>query len=159
WLSDAWGGARNLAGSAWRGVCAGGEFVDNPEGKKLLTHELIHVVQQQGPRSSAGNTIARSQIQLQEAPATPAAKIKRIIVDGDDNAIEKLTDDEMAAATPAQRAGMIRILTDLTWTNVSEERATVRLLKAGGQSAQVLAHLDSLGYRQKVIDSVDNAEL
>lgn len=117
-------------------------------GRQLLAHELTHVVQQDSTHNES--------VQRQTSDEPADEKIKRIIMDEDDDAIVMLTDDDLSASTAAQRAGMIRILTDLTWTSESEERATLRLLKAKGQHVEVLSYLDSLGYRQKVIDSVDN---
>lgn len=129
------------------------------KGSKLLAHELTHVIQQQKGYSLSNNSIGHSQVQLQEKTETSADKIIRIIADEDDNAIVALNKDELSATSASQRAGMIRILTDLTWTGESEESATLRLLEFRGEHEKVIHDLDSLGYRQKVIDSIDNADL
>jgi hypothetical protein len=120
-------------------------------GKRLLAHELTHVVQQEAANSEL--------LQRNDPNETPAQRISRVIADEDDDAIEVLTDEELAVSTPSQRAGMIRILTDLTWTSESKEHATLRLLRYRGQAQQVVFYLDALGYRQKVVDSVDDEVL
>ena len=45
------------------------------------------------------------------------------------------------------------------WTSYAEEEATLRILRHGGNHAEVVAALDTLGYRQQVLDSVDDAAL
>ncbi len=135
---------------------APGEYrPEEPEGQRLLAHELTHVAQHSGDR------IRRAPDEPPAAPADTADKIKRIVATAADKEIVKLTtsDSELNVSTPAQRAGMVRILTDLTWTNEEEERATVKLIKHGGQAAEVVILLDAIGYRQKVRDSVDNDAL
>jgi hypothetical protein len=118
-------------------------------GRHLLAHELTHVVQQD---KSSNNTIQRE-------PETPNEKISRLINDGDNKGIADLKDDELAVSTSAQRAGMIKILIDSYWMSENEERASVRILTYGGQSAQVLAFIGAINYTDKLLKSIGIEEL
>jgi hypothetical protein len=105
-----------------------------------------------GPREAVARSTA--------APtAPPGERVAAMLADGDGTAIRDISDEEIAAATTQQRAGLIRIVSDLTWTSYAEELATVRILRHGGANAEVTAALDVLGYRQQVLDSVDDAAL
>ena len=124
-----------------------------------------------GGRVSAPPTarVSARTLQAADAATTPAAtetsaqKIARIIADEDSRAILELATDPTAAdlntTTAAQRAGMVRILTNLTWTWKKEESATIWLIRWAGEQKQVISALDAIGYRQKVLDSVDDDAL
>jgi Domain of unknown function (DUF4157) len=105
--------------------------------------------------------------QVREAPSaaihradgeneTAAQRIARVIADEDAPAICSLTDDDLAATTAGQRAGMVLILTSLMWTGDSEESMTMRLIEHGGQSSAVLATLASIGLTADLVASIDD---
>lgn len=95
-------------------------------------------------------------VQRQEAAAeTPAQKIQRLIADNDNNGIVGLKDDELAASTAQQRAGMVRVLAEQSWTSENDERVMLLLICFNAQHVDVLTTLDALGYRQRLLDSVD----
>jgi hypothetical protein len=123
------------------------------EGQRLLGHELAHVLQQRGPTSAL---LARSPAASTEPPAE---LVSRMIAEEDYAAICAISDEEIAATTPLQRAGMIRVLTDLWWTSAQEEQAIIRLLGHDGQHAAVAEWLDALGYRGRVLDTFQGAQL
>jgi uncharacterized protein DUF4157 len=132
---------------------------DTPEGQRLLAHEVAHTAQQQDGAPAP---------QLQAEPQAPRAKdtsqvIASVITLADSRAIvaiaESATPDDtriLEDTTPTERAGMVKVLTDLNWTTVQEELATVALIRYRGRHVEVLRHLESLGYRQRLLDSVDN---
>ena len=82
-----------------------------------------------------------------------------MIAEVDSTAIQRITQEELAASTPSQRAGMVKVLTDLTWTDLAAEKALMRILRHGGESARVAQALDALGYRKRVLDAVDDEAL
>src|SRR5690606_15944020 len=88
-------------------------------------------------------------------------EIRRAIADADNGAIVAIAGDapKLALTTPSERAGMIRILSDLHWTRYPEEQATLRLLRHAGETDRVIRLLDAIGYRQRVLDSVDDEAL
>ena len=107
-----------------------------------------------GPGSPAGPQPAPA-----ASPSVSKDDIERVIAEEDLTAIRRLTDADLTVTTPQQRAGLIRILADLTWTARADEAVIVRLLRSGGKAAEVTRTLDALGYRQKVLDSVDDPGL
>jgi hypothetical protein len=115
-----------------------------------------------GSEPTATHVVARAAA----AKETPQARNARLIADEDGRGIialaERQTPDDVAAleaTTPGQRAGMIRVLTDMTWTGRRDEAATVELLCWRGAEADVARLLNAAGYRQKVLDSVDDEQL
>lgn len=113
-------------------------------GRHLLAHELTHVVQQGG-----------SGARVQRSPED----VQRIIADQDSRGVVSLPQADINAASPAQRAGMVRILTDLTWTREEDELATMRLIEANHGSNAVLQILDEVRYLDLVVESVDREDL
>jgi hypothetical protein len=110
--------------------------------------------------SLQSGTVATPLVQRDEATTdTPAARIQRLIADNDIGGIVALTEAELAAATVEQRVGMVRILADQTWTSENDERAMLRLIRRDGQHVKVLTTLDAIGYRQRLLDSVDTDAL
>ena len=102
---------------------------------------------------------ATASIPAAGAAGGAAEKIRAALASGDDNAVERLTDADLGASTAVERAGLIRILTDLTWTSAAEEQATMRILRHGGEHQAVIAQLDAIGYRQRLLDSIDDEGL
>jgi len=166
------------AASAWelgaRAYTVGRHVVFGPNayapgtsrGDRLLAHELAHVVQQARGEAPPIAQRAPEEPGTPAPPPAPAAatseaakRVTEMIADGDSKAIQQASDDVLAASEPRQRAGMIKILTDLTWTDADAERAIVRLLAYGGQNAKVAEVIDALGYRSKVLDAVDDDAL
>jgi hypothetical protein len=118
------------------------------------------------PAAPSAATGARSSLAAGGAQPRPSAQpsvskddIKQMIAEEDLAAIRRLTDADLTVTTPQQRAGLIRILADLTWTARPDEAIIVRLLRSGGKNADVTRTLDALGYRQKVLNSVDDPAL
>jgi hypothetical protein len=104
--------------------------------------------------------LARSEAAVTDADAgTPAERVAAMLSGGDPTAIRDVTDEQLTAATPQQRAGMIRVLSDLMWTSRAEEEATLRILRHGGDHAAVVESLNALEYRDKVLASVDDPAL
>jgi hypothetical protein len=163
---DAAAAAKELGASAFTSgddvyLGAGKYQPGTTDGRRLLAHEATHTVQQRRTGAPA--------LQRQAEATTaenPHERLRRLLGEGSGREVvelaEQLTDADRAAlavSTPVERAGLIRILTDLTWTTEREESATVWLLRWGGGHAQVVQYLDLLGYRQKVLDSVDTDAL
>ena len=119
------------------------------------TAQLL-ALQQSAGNQAVARMLSRSE---QTVAASPGERVASMLADADGTAIRDITDEEIAAATAQQRAGLIRVLSDLMWTSYAEEEATLRILRHGGNHAEVVAALDTLGYRQQVLDSVDDAAL
>ncbi len=119
------------------------------------TAQLL-ALQQSAGNQAVARMLSRSE---QTVAASPGERVASMLADADGTAIRDITDEEIAAATAQQRAGLIRVLSDLMWTSYAEEEATLRILRHGGKHAEVVAALDVLGYRQQVLDSVDDAAL
>ncbi|MEV4318038.1 hypothetical protein [Actinocrispum sp. NPDC049592] len=98
-------------------------------------------------------------IQREPEDSTPEDKVKHALGSGSGKEVRKLGDPELATTNPAQRAGLAKILTDQLWTDKADEQCTMKLVRLKGEHAAVLAHLDGLGYRQKLLDSVDDEAL
>lgn len=88
-----------------------------------------------------------------------ADRIARVIADEDVSGICALTAEDLASSTVMQRAGMVRILTNLWWTGAAEEVATMRLIEHGGAGSQVLAVIRSLGMIDALTSSIDDEVL
>jgi hypothetical protein len=116
-------------------------------------------------QQSAGNQAVVRMLARSEAPVAdtaagaPAERVAAMLSGGDPTAIRDVTDEELTAATPQQRAGLIRVLSDLMWTSKAEEEATLRILRHGGDHAAVVESLNALGYRDRVLASVDDPAL
>jgi hypothetical protein len=135
-------------------------FVSGPTA--ILTPDHVLALQR-----AAGNCLVSRMVQA-APPTAPDGKahVARLIAEADGPGIVALvtrrTPDDVAAldaTTPAQRAGMVRVLTDMTWTGREDEAATVELICWRGGEAAVARLLDATGYRQKVLDSVDDEAL
>jgi hypothetical protein len=124
--------------------------------------------------NAATARLLRSDGAATAAPPQPGqGDVQQAIALADDEAIEQigcadeLEDPQLKearlaalnATTPTQRAAMIKVLADLWWTSGDEERAALKLLKHKGEHRLVVAGLDAIGYRQKLLDSVDDNAL
>jgi hypothetical protein len=91
------------------------------------------------------------------APPDPnAEKVRHALGSGKGDEVRKLDDTALATTTAPQRAGLAKILTDQLWTDKTDEHLTMKLIRLKGEQALVVAQLDVLGYRQKLLDSIDD---
>ena len=105
--------------------------------------------------------IARQSADASSLPLTPdtaaaADAIRHALGSGKGSEVMKLDDAALATTNPTQRAGLVKILTDQLWTSKADEQATMKLIRLKGEHMAVLAQLDALGYRQKLLDSIDD---
>ena len=145
--ADDGGGEIGAGSRAW--LAPGGPRSDRRQGARAgpVTGAPVLARQNGGDHGTATASI----------PA--AEKIRAALASGDDNAVERLTDADLGASTAVERASLIRILTDLTWTSAAEEQATMRILRHGGEHQAVIAQLDAIGYRQRLLESIDDEGL
>ncbi len=143
-------------------------------GRELLAHELAHAAagrageafpDQLSESSSGTEQQARAGEPAAEAGVlnrdeeTPAERVARVIADADAPGICALSAEDLAVTSATQRAGMVRILTDLWWTGSTEEHATMRLIEHGGGASSVLSKLGAIGYLEALQASIDDEDL
>ncbi|HYN93132.1 MAG TPA: hypothetical protein VES42_04720, partial [Pilimelia sp.] len=93
---------------------------------------------------------------IHREPDPAVAEKLRHALGGSAPDVRRLDEAALAASTAAQRAGLVKILTDQLWTDQADEQLTMKLIRRNGEQSAVLGHLEALGYRQKLLDSVDD---
>ncbi|HST20354.1 MAG TPA: DUF4157 domain-containing protein [Blastocatellia bacterium] len=147
--------ARSLNARAYttgRDIAFGaGEYKpETDEGKKLIAHELTHVVQQGGADHSLGRaptSVQRWRWPWEEVPNNDAERI-RLGVAGDTDAIVEITN--FSSATETQRLTMVDHLTHQFWVGSGSEAALAGIWNSFGADFSRVAGENSLRWRNSV---------
>ncbi len=73
--------------------------------------------------------------------------------------VRSLDDAALNTTTTIERAGLVRLLVEQLWVDAADETLTMKIIKLRGEQSAVLAQLVTLGYRQKLLDSIDGEDL
>jgi hypothetical protein len=133
------------------------------DGRRLIAHELAHVVQQEGGADALALSASAPQLALKKGAGTPDPDPVDVAVNGDDDAVRALTDRsdwDQRIIRPAEAAAMLINLLDGP-TLDDDENAGLKILgKEVWQLMldQTLLALDQRGRFEQLLDDFDGAQ-